>query len=120
MMLRAHTTRYQTMDTNKSIHIYLDDIRNPPSGDWTVVRSSEEAYSLISNACSRGQKMIVSLDHDLGENNSTGYDLLNWLERDIAKDEDFRPKIMFYIHSANPVGCDNMRRAIQSIERLLQ
>ncbi len=112
------------MVINNSIHIYLDDIRNPSKsfykGHWTVVRTAEEAYAHVVAVKDSSVQIILSLDHDLGEDYSTGYDLLNWLERDIATDDTFRPKIMFYIHSANPVGRDNMRRAIKSIERLLQ
>ena len=43
---------------------------------------------------------------------------MNWIERDIQKG-DLHPGISFHIHSANPVGRDNMKRAIREIERLL-
>jgi hypothetical protein len=97
------------------LYIFLDDIRMPPDDCWLAVRTADAAYELIRNAF--GQEMTISLDHDLGENIPTGYDLLNWLENDIARNPDFRPRITFQIHSANPVGRANMERAITSIER---
>jgi hypothetical protein len=91
----------------------------PPSKHWTVVRTPEAAYALIRDAQSRGQEMVLSLDHDLGEDIPTGYDLLNWLEKDIVTEQNFCPKISFQIHSANPVGRDNMARAIRAIEGMM-
>lgn len=99
--------------------IFLDDMRSPPSEEWELARDPFKAYESILNAHDAGQAIIISLDHDLGENIPTGYDLLNWLERDIATQDNFLPDISFRIHSGNPVGCTNMERAIQAIERRL-
>lgn len=99
--------------------IFLDDVRMPPSLHWDVARTAERAYELIREASSMDRPIMVSLDHDLGEDMATGYDLLNWLEKDIVTDEKFRPVLVFRIHSANPVGRDNMARAIKSIEDML-
>lgn len=102
-----------------TIFIFLDDVRNPQGSHWIVVRTAEDAYTLIREMMSTGLPVVASLDHDLGENMTTGYDLLNWLEKDIATDEQFRPNITFQIHSANPVGRMNMDMAIRSIMRML-
>lgn len=99
--------------------IFLDDVRMPPSTHWYVARTAEEAYVLVRDFAMAGEQIVLSLDHDLGENIPTGYDLLNWLERDIYTETGFRPDIAFRIHSANPVGRANMDRAIKAIERLL-
>lgn len=96
--------------------IFLDDIRNPPDDSWIVARTASEAYFLIRN--NARVEITASLDHDLGDNIPTGYELLNWIERDIAMD-GFRPRITFAIHSANPVGCRNMQQAIESIQKML-
>jgi len=104
---------------NQTLFIFLDDVRDPPSDHWTVVRDTAYAYELIRKAFSEEREMVLSLDHDLGEDVPTGYDLLNWIEKDIATQEHFRPKISFLIHSANPVGRDNMARAIGAIERMM-
>lgn len=103
---------------DNALFIFLDDVRNPPSDHWIVVRTAGAAYEAILKGNKEDREMVVSLDHDLGEDIPTGYDLLNWLEKDIATDQSFRPNIAFQIHSANPVGRDNMARAIGAIERM--
>ena len=95
--------------------IFLDDIRMPPSVDWLIARNAEEAWILIQEAQQDGKRIIASLDHDLGEDIPTGYDLLNWLEKEIVTNDDFRPNIDFAIHSANPVGRVRMEQAIRAI-----
>lgn len=102
-----------------SILIYLDDIRTPPSRHWLVAKDADIAYAMVREAQKNGKKIILSLDHDLGEGIPTGYDLLNWIEKDIVTDDEFSPDIVFHIHSANPVGCERMAQAIRSIERLM-
>jgi len=100
--------------------IFLDDVRMPPSDRWTIARDAGIAYAMILDAHKSGKNIIASLDHDLGEDIPTGYDLLNWIEKDIAT-TDFRPIIAFSIHSANPVGRVRMEQAIGAIEaRLLR
>lgn len=99
--------------------IFLDDVRNPPGDGWVVARNAGAAYFLLREAVSLGETIVLSLDHDLGEDTPTGYDLLNWLEKDIVTEPSFRPDIAFQIHSANPVGRMNMARAIAAIEERL-
>ena len=106
-------------DIQNTIFIYMDDVRDAPSDQWIVLRNAEITYAFIVEFAKEGYQMVVSLDHDLGENKRTGYDLLNWLEKDIVTDENFRPNICFQIHSANPVGRANMERAIGAIMRLV-
>jgi len=114
--------------TNNVVFIFLDDVRLPPSLHWKIARTAEKAYTLIRQAYDDGYEIVISLDHDLGENVSpdgikavahTGYDLLSWLEKDIFTEASFKPSISFQIHSANPVGCSNMERAIKAIEKRL-
>lgn len=69
--------------------------------------------------------IVLSLDHDLGEISpgvpmQTGYDLLTQIEKRIAVDPDFTPDIVFYVHSANPVGRSNMVQAIEAIYKLVE
>lgn len=93
--------------------IWLDDERQPPDESWDWHKDILFAFQFIRN----GIVDEISLDHDLGEGQPTGYDLLIMLERNVSEGWLFRlPK--FHIHSANPVGRENMERAITSIERL--
>ena len=104
----------------QTVYIWLDDIREPPNPDWIWVKTTGEAYSYIYNRMHHHYSLVVSLDHDLGEKANTGYDLLNWIERDIRSGlYNSKFDIVFNIHSANPVGVENMRRAINSIYKYL-
>jgi hypothetical protein len=103
--------------------IYLDDIRNPEQTDvpWVVVRDTQSAFRMVLDAfyC-RSEDIVLSLDHDLGEGAPTGYDLVSQIECAIAISDDFRPNINFIIHSQNPVGASNMRKCIDSINKMLE
>jgi len=75
------------------VNLYLDDVRNPPDDSWTLVRTAEEARTIIAS----GVVECASLDHDLGEceectaargyqsatvtcrHRMTGYDLVKWM-----------------------------------------
>ncbi len=109
---------------SEAIYIFMDDVRDPPDdgNPWIVVRDAHMAWLHINVAISIGISVVASLDHDLGEDTPTGYDMLNWLERRIVTGSKINPntKLEFKIHSANPVGRDNMTRAIGAIKRLLQ
>ena len=64
----------------------------------------------------------LSLDHDLGldsaESERTGYSVLSWLEAEIAHERWPFPLPQIAIHSANPVGSERMKQAIEAIYRL--
>lgn len=94
--------------------LWIDDIRIPPNNDWVWVTNAEDAEREIFS----GEYTLVSFDHDLGENSATGYDILNNLERQIAKGGFWGEIPEMIVHSANPVGRDNMLRAILSIEKM--
>lgn len=88
--------------------MFLDDIRDPPSGEWFVARTCEEArnYCLeLGHAPS-----LISFDHDLGvEAGEDGHEFAKWL---VHKDLDISGFIPadfeFRVHSANPVGIANI------------
>src|SRR6187551_2241139 len=93
--------------------IWLDDERkNPPGFFWA--KTVEQAQEIFKNY----DVLEVSLDHDLGENELTGYDFVCWIEKKIAFGTWKYRIPEFHIHSANPVGRKNMQKAIESIERI--
>jgi len=92
--------------------IFLDDIREAPSGYIRAYNYQEMIHLLKSY---NGHIEEISLDHDLGEEDKTGYDVLLWIEEQQATIGYIPPKIK--IHSANPVGCSRMEQAIEAIER---
>lgn len=105
---------------DNTMFIFLDDVRNPPADHWIVVRTAEAAYTMIREFAAIGCEMVVSLDHDLGDNMRTGYDLVSWLEKDVFTDGAFRPEMTMQIHSANPVGRSNMEAGIKAINKVLK
>jgi len=91
--------------------LFVDDVRDAPDFSWKVVRTYKEAIDVLKSE----KVQILSLDHDLGED-LTGYDIINWLEKKVYHEEIEPPKKIL-VHSANPVGAENIKRAINSIER---
>jgi hypothetical protein len=93
--------------------VYLDDIRDAPEG-WVLVRNVPKLIKLICNESVTN----LSLDHDLGEGEMSGYDFMRWLEAEVFFHRiNSIPKITF--HTANPVGRNNMEKVLNSIERIL-
>jgi hypothetical protein len=91
--------------------IFLDDIRNAPDDSWTVVRTAQEALKLLKE----GNVEVISLDHDLGSGKLTGYDVVKWIEKEVFLKKEYKsPAIQ--IHSANPVGRQNISAAIKRIK----
>ena len=97
------------------MRVWLDDLRNEPVG-WVRCRTPEEVIRLLQS----GRVEEISLDHDLGlldgEREQTGYDVLLWIEQQVAV-AGFRPPLM-HVHSANIVAHERMLAAIQAINRL--
>jgi hypothetical protein len=98
--------------------VFLDDDlehRKPPSDDWIHVTTVAEAIELIE----AGDVVALSLDHDLGEDEPTGYEVLKHLEYRLRADGvDLWPTDLLVIHSANAAGVGNMIRAVEANARL--
>ena len=102
--------------------IWLDDIREPPDEGWLWFKSVETARLYFEVAEDMLEECEISLDHDLGENHPTGYDLIKWLEEKVMTGKVTTqgysfPKIR--VHSANPVGRKNIEAAVKRIEEFL-
>lgn len=85
--------------------LYLDDLRIPKSTGWTIVRNFEE---FAEHILKYGLPAEMSLDHDLGEDIPSGYDCVKWL---VEHEYDLR-NVEINVHSANPVGKENMEYLI--------
>ena len=95
--------------------LWLDDERDAPSAEWMVCRTVEDARRVLSTQPIHE----MSLDHDLGEGVEDGHDLLCWLEKQVWEENVpvwFCLPVMT-VHSANPMGAAEMRKAIESIQR---
>lgn len=90
------------METSNDFYLLIDDIRD----QYEVER--------VARTADQGKLCLMTLpvthlliDHDLGEQTS-GYDIINWaIEHDVLP-----PKV--FIVSANPVGRNNIGRALLS------
>ncbi len=97
------------------IRLWLDDVRDPryhgqpPETIWVVTHTDAMAHIL------NGQVAFISFDHDLGSP-LTGYDLAKDIEKLCARGDIECPE--WAIHSANPVGRDNIQMAMVSAKRL--
>ena len=100
--------------------LWIDDVRPAPDGyEWC--KSVNQAINAITwflmvkwtleghNEPFEDEIEIIDIDHDAGEYVNNGGDyikLLDWLE-------EMGHDLPIHIHSANPVGVENMRRIIQ-------
>src|SRR4030067_1911522 len=108
--------------------LYLDDLRDPSStygeafvredveagfapSQWVVARSTEAAKKLVLDL---GMPEIMSLDHDLGDKDRA-MDFLAWLANEYWNGT--QPIPMIIVHSANPIGSENLRSFADSWKR---
>jgi CheY-like chemotaxis protein len=66
-------------------------------------------YDQAIKALQTIQVDILFLDHDLGKDSKTGYDLAVWMEEQEALGNINLPR-RIYIHSMNPVGARNIQK----------
>lgn len=89
--------------------LWIDDIRKAPNG-WTWVKSSSEAIKmLLSHPIEE-----ISFDHDLG-GEDTAYRVATLIEERAYNGKI--PKMIWHIHSANPIGEKNIRMAMQNADK---
>lgn len=95
--------------TVKPWNLYLDDERKCPyeSEEWVVARSSAEALELVAQ---RGFPALMSLDHDLGGEDTS----MRFLRALIETWNEETPIPEYQVHSANPVGARNIVSLMES------
>ncbi|MFA5572149.1 MAG: cyclic-phosphate processing receiver domain-containing protein [Candidatus Bathyarchaeia archaeon] len=92
----------------EGVYLWLDDTWEPPNPRFVWAKTAKAAKDILDT----NTIVSMSLDYDLGDDkkNGTGLDVANYVER-LAHDDKIKP-IKWFIHSANPVGGGNMRRAL--------
>jgi hypothetical protein len=95
----------------KTFNVYLDDVRPGPTVEypdthsqvpnktWVIVRRTEYLKIMLE----AGLVNDMDLDHDLGSDDETGYDLLAWCEKN-----NIWNKGIVSVHTGNPVGRQRM------------
>ncbi len=103
-----------------SYNLFIDDERNLEDvtwmdwhiqamyrdESWIIARDIQQVKDLISE---KGFPQFISFDHDLGDNQPTGFDITKYLvELDMDKLADMSQHFSFCVHSKNPVGKKNI------------
>lgn len=97
--------------------IFLDNIKIPQNDYDVIVRSFEEAINFVEE---NGIPTFISFDHDLGCDEmgnilKSGYDFAKWLvDMDIKNVHKFPDNFTFNIHSANPIGKNNIKSILNN------
>lgn len=91
-----------------SYNMFIDDERMPVNPTDIICRNMNEVVNTVKKY---GIPTFISFDHDLGENEPTGYDIAKWItECDMKGDYQFPDNFQFYVHSQNPVGKANIEQ----------
>lgn len=119
----------------KQKKLYLDDIRNPKTEGWTIVRNYDDFVKYITE---NGLPDEISFDHDLGDDiarenvengmskrkarllkkdSKSGYDCAKWLCEYCWGNG--LPLPTWNVHSANPVGRDNIIAILENFQKKL-
>lgn len=106
--------------------LWLDDIRNPFTGDWLMEYVPKFAYGkgeviwvknyneFVDWINTNGLPDIIAFDHDLAENKS-GYDCAKWLVEYCLDNKLKLPN--WIIQSANPVGKENIESLLNNYHK---
>ena len=95
----------------KGIRLWLDDHRPMPAHYTHWAKTARQAIEILQT----GEVIECSLDHDLGNQVETGYDVAKWIEEH-AHDGTLS-KIRCRVHSQNPAGAKNIKLALQGAYR---
>lgn len=98
--------------TNINYRLFIDDLREPVLTSWVIARTSAEAITLLET---RGCPYQISFDHDLGGDDTAMAVVKRLIEMDLNAGGCFIPSnFAFSVHSANPVGKENIAGLLNS------
>lgn len=95
-------------------YLYIDDERTPNPrnagkyhSQFVVARTAGRVKELFDEL---GPPSFISFDHDLGTDDLNGCDIAHWIvDCDIDGIHSLPENFEFQVHSANPVGAENIR-----------
>lgn len=82
--------------------------------DWIIARNWLDVLELILTF---GFPKLISFDHDLGENEKTGYDIAQKLCNIVMDGMQIPKDFTYMVHSKNPVGSENIRQYMNNFLR---
>lgn len=100
--------------------IFVDDERKPSdifwaprhvqekyhNEEWIICETRAQVYCAIY---SKGIPSYISFDHDLGEDEDTGFDISKMIvNMDLDGFRRIPDNFKFYVHSQNPIGKKNI------------
>jgi len=118
----ARKGRFDMSIVDNVSYVFLDDERVPEylndgqAEAWTVYRTAEAILSDVKNIL-KPEKVMFSLDHDLGEDILNGYEMVHMMIELHLDDAIDLSNVYIQVHSANPVGRDNINRLWRNFEK---
>ncbi len=100
----------------KKVKIWVDDVRTKPADYDIALHSVNEVIAYLESIKDGSASVLLDLDHDAGDYSCDGGDyirILDWIEDTGFAFDNPEVRIVFRIHSENPVGRANMQRIIQ-------
>jgi hypothetical protein len=85
--------------------LFLDDKRYPKERDYIISRTFDDAVSLIE---AKGMPCHIAFDHDLGMISKDGMEFAKWFADYCFENKNLPEGFTFSVHSANPVGAENI------------
>lgn len=96
----------------QKINIWLDNNRPVPDGWIGATSAGKCLVKIFSLDLNKVEFDILSLDHDLGEDNPTGTDFC----KVFIKYPEYFPNTI-YLHTANPAGKERMQKLLSECIR---
>ncbi len=95
-----------------SISIFLDDLRQTPRG-FERTYTVPETIELIQDCLDKNNDIdVLSLDNDLGDGETEGCVILDWMEEQFFEDESFQLPNKIVVHSDNAAVREHMEMII--------
>jgi hypothetical protein len=109
----AFRASIESLRASNSRKVYLDARLSAPE-EWTGAKTADGAIILLEHFT----VTHLSLDHDLGDDRGTGYEVACWLEEAVLE-RDY-PMPVVTVHSPDPVGRANIERVLDRIRERLE
>ena len=100
----------------KDIKVWIDDVRPKPADYNLAFHSVNDVIAYLNVIRSNTVSVLLDLDHDACYFISDGVDnirIIDCIEETCFIRANPEIHLLFRIHSANPVGRENMRRVIE-------